>query len=149
MSFDTFSHLREMRYDCRFLSNRKKLNIFASVIPKVCLQNFSPVLQATICHIPKRLDPEVETNTQAQGWWSSDVCRVASRVRSVVAAKTMEVGALGPAVSSYTRVVPQGSPCTPEYTRVALLIHCWWSSNTGATSWRLLPPHRSGSENGL
>ena len=36
----------------------------------------------------------------------------------MVAAKTMEVGALGPAVSSYTRVVPQGSPCTPEYTRV-------------------------------
>ena len=34
----------------------------------------------------------------------------------MVAAKTMEVGALGPAVSSYTRVVPHGSPCTPEYT---------------------------------
>ena len=49
-------------------------------------------------------------------------CVPGSRVRSVVAAKTMEVGALGPAVSSYTRVVPQGSPCTPEYTRVALLL---------------------------
>ena len=45
-------------------------------------------------------------------------CVPGSRVRSVVAAKTMEVGALGPAVSSYTRVVPHGSPCTPEYTRV-------------------------------
>ena len=43
-------------------------------------------------------------------------CVPGSRVRSVVAAKTMEVGALGPAVSSYTRVVPQGSPCAPEYT---------------------------------
>ena len=49
-------------------------------------------------------------------------CVPGSRVRSVVAAKTMEVGALGPAVSSYTRVVPQGSPCTPEYTRVAPLL---------------------------
>ena len=38
----------------------------------------------------------------------------------MVAAKTMEVGALGPALSSYTRVVLQGSPCTPEYTRVAV-----------------------------
>ena len=49
-------------------------------------------------------------------------CVPGSRVRSVVAAKTMEVGALGPAVSSYTRVVLQGSPCTPGYTRVVPLL---------------------------
>ena len=49
-------------------------------------------------------------------------CVPGSRVRSVVAAKTMEVGALGPAVSSYTRVVLHGSPCTLECIRVALLV---------------------------
>ena len=51
-------------------------------------------------------------------------CVPGSRVRSVVAAKTMEVGALGPAVSSYTRVVPHGSPCTRGYTRVVLHGSC-------------------------
>ena len=34
--------------------------MFASVIEKICLQKFSPVLQATVRHIPKRLNPEVK-----------------------------------------------------------------------------------------
>ena len=120
-------------YDCRFLSNRRTKDMLASVIQKVRLQNFSPVLQATACHIPKRLKPR-SGNKYTSTRLMKFRCVPGSRVRSVVAAKTMEVGALGPAVSSYTRVHQSG---------------CWWSSNTGATSWRLPPPHRSGSENGL
>ena len=124
--FDTFSQLRKMRFESMIAGF--SLDMFALVIDKVCLQNLSPVLQATICHIPRSGNKYTSTRLMKFR------CVPGSRVRSVVAAKTMEVGALGPAVSSYTRVVPQGSPCTPDYTRVAPLIHCWWSSNTGATS---------------